>query len=149
MPRSILKNSEPSVSSNPSRPRVTASNTRRNSTIAFNEQSHYYTSAISQLDSSPPPQRIIRLKSNQPHVQIPYSRYTVPETSPEPTDYTNATQFHVLRCNQEAASMSHRMPAPPRDLRSLTRTVSREHGTLSQDVRRRRSMPFHNPTKLR
>ena len=149
MPRSILKNSEPSISSDRTRPHNTASNTRRNSAIALDEQNHYFTSATSHLDSSPLPHRIIRLKSNQPRVQIPYSGYTVPETSPEHPDYTNATQLHVLRRNQETSWTSNRMPAPPRDMTTLTRTVSQEHGTLSQAVRRRRSMPFQGPTKLR
>lgn len=150
-PRSILKKSHQVVpnSSDSTRSRNTASNTRRNSTIAIDEQSHYFTSATSQLDTSQPPRCIIRLRSNQPRVQIPYSGYTVPETSPEPPDHTNATQLHLLRQNQEAAWTSERRSAPPRDLRSLTRTVSQEHGTLSQAVRRRRSMPFQSPTKAR
>lgn len=146
-PRSILKNSAPYISSDSNRPESTAANTRRNSTVDVGE-SRYFTAAKDQLDSTPTKPVIIRKKSGSRFyapVEVPYSDDMVPETAPEQPDYTNTSQLHTLRRNTEALWISSAAPAPQKDLRSLTRSVSRDNGTLSQSVRRRSSLHFQSP----
>ncbi|KAM0717355.1 hypothetical protein Q7P37_007207 [Cladosporium fusiforme] len=145
-PRSILKNSAPQTSSGSDRPENTAANTRRNSMVLV-EESRYFSSAKDQLTSSSPPQhKIIRKKSNSrtyAPIEVPYSDDFVPETSPGKVDH--ADTGHLLRRTSEAVWTTTAAPLPPRDLRNLTRTVSRDNGTLSQSVRRHRSLPFQSP----
>ena len=83
-------------------------------------------------------------------VQVPDSKRAVPETSPEPPDYTNGSQLAVLRRTSEAVwtSVESLPTTRPRDLGVLTRTESREHGTVSQTRGSRRpSLPFRSPMK--
>jgi hypothetical protein len=148
--RSILKNSNstPHVSSEITRPESTAANTRRNSTIEV-EQSRYFSFAKDQLDESLEAPVVIRKKSGSSRyyapIEVPYSDDMVPETSPkEVVSYTDARQLHTLKRTREATWTSSAMLVTETDLRSLTRSVSRNNGTLSQSVRRGRSMRFCN-----
>jgi hypothetical protein len=142
--RSILKNSNstPHVSSEITRPESTAANTRRNSTIEV-EQSRYFSSAKEQLDESLEQPVVIRKKSGSRFyalIEVPYSDDMVPETSV--ANYTEARQLHTLKRTREAMWTSSAAPVPETDLRSLTRSVSRNNGTLSQSVRRGSGMRF-------
>ncbi|KAM0691912.1 hypothetical protein Q7P36_008113 [Cladosporium allicinum] len=146
--RSILKNSNstPHVSSEITRPESTAANTRRNSTIEV-EQSRYFSFAKDPLDESLEQPDVIRKKSGSSRyyapIEVPYSDDMVPETSPKRVvSYTDARQLHTLKRTREAMWTSSAVPVPETDLRSLTRSVSRNNGTLSQSVRRGSSMRF-------
>lgn len=137
--RSILKNSTLHVSSESNRPESTAANTQRNSTIEV-EQSRYFNAAKDRLDTSLRQPVVIRRKSGSrcyPLIQVPFSDDMVPETSPKQVDYTDTRQLHTLKRTREA-------PVPETDLKSLTRSMSRINGTLSQSVTRRSGMPFQN-----
>ncbi|KAF2772774.1 hypothetical protein EJ03DRAFT_170196 [Teratosphaeria nubilosa] len=169
--RSILKNNAntPDVAPESSRLEHTAANTRRNSQRATaielddneDDGSHYFTSASQSLRAIDPrrnhtivPRRKSSYFANQQSVlQVPDSERVVPETSQELPDYTNACQLGVLRRNSQALWASSRGPPStddtPKDLRILTSSVSRGHGTLSQSVRRRPSLRFNSPMKVR
>lgn len=149
-PRSILKNNTPHISSDSNRPESTAANTRRNSMVDV-EESRYFSAAKDQLDSTPTKQPIIRKKSSSRfynQIEVPYSDEMVLETSPKKPDYTNASQMHLLKRTNEALWTSSAALVPQTDLRSLTRSVSKENGTLSQAVRRRSSRRFQSPKKV-
>ena len=143
-PKSILKNSTPHISSDAHRSESTAANTRRNSMVDV-EESRYFSAARDQLDSSPAKHNIIRKKSNSRFydpIEVPYSDEMVLETSPKKPEYTNGSQLQLLRRTNEALWTSSAAMVPQTDLASLTRTVSRENGMLSQPVRRRSSLRF-------
>lgn len=149
-PRSILKNSTPHISSDTNRPESTAANTRRNSMVDV-EESRYFSAAKEQLDSTTTKPTIIRKKSSSRFfapIEVPYSDEMVLETSPRKSDYTNKSQLHLLKRTNEAMWTSSAGPVPQTDLASLTRSVSRENGTLSQSVRRRSSLRFQSPKQL-
>lgn len=162
-PRSILRNRtrmrehlEPDT-----RPEATFANTRRNSTVDL-EDGRYFANAADRLqvpDGSPV---IIKQRTSdrfarspyfapQKEIQVPDSDLVIPETSQaQPVRYGEEPQLNVLKRGPEAMwTSSQSLSRPARDLKSLTRTISREHGTLSQSVRRRPSMPFQSPTKVR
>lgn len=155
-PRSILKNNIPQTSSENNQPESTAANTRRNSVVPM-EESRYFSQAGDQLASSSPSRdKILRKKSNTrtyAPIQVPFSDEIVPETSPRKEGVGGddrvaaAAPARLLRRTSEAAwfSSTNQYSLPARDLRDLTRSVSKENGTLSQSVRRRRSMPFRSP----
>jgi hypothetical protein len=159
-PRSILKNSTPMIPDSTTMPEQTAANTRRNSIIDLNK-SRYFTVASNALKGPDPARHIIipRRPSyfNYTDVEVPDSDRMIPETSPErlryTSDYTEDHQLNVLRRTSEAVWTSSSNTGHPKkaltDLKTLTRSVSREHGTLSQSVRRRPSLPFSSPTKIR
>ena len=147
--RSILKNSTPAALDDTTTAEQTATNTRRNSMIDP-EESRYFTNAAEQLASTSTAMVVRRRSSyfNEPVVEVEDSDQVVPETSPGPSDFTNANQLKVLRHSSEAM-WSSSLPTAPKDLKLLTRTVSREYGTLSQSaLRRRPSLPFNSPTKV-
>lgn len=148
-PRSILKNSTQVVPESTTREEHTQANTRRNSMIDLAEESGYFSNAARTLrEPSVTNHRIVPRRSiyfDSARVQVPDSESAVPETSPEPPDYTNASQLKMLQRADEAVYTSQSLPTASRDLRTLTRSVSREHGTLSQAVRRRPSLPFQSP----
>lgn len=149
-PRSILKNGTPHMSSDTNKPESTAANTRRNSMVDV-EESRYFSAAKDQLDSASTKHTIIRKKSSSRFfepIEVPYSDEMVLETSPRKSDYKNKSQLHLLKRTNEALWTSSAAPVPQTDLRSLTRSVSRDNGTLSQSVRRRSSLRFQSPKKL-
>ncbi|KAK3650144.1 isopentenyl-diphosphate delta-isomerase idi1 [Elasticomyces elasticus] len=154
--RSILKNSTPIISDTIYRLEDTAANTRRNSMVVEANDSRYFASAAEQL-AVPDPEKhqiVPRRRSNwngadaNNDVQVEDSEQIIPETSPGPPDYTNSTQLAVLRRTSENVWVSQSAPTIPKDLKALTRAVSREHGTVSQSRRRKISLPFHSPTKV-
>ncbi|GAB7325880.1 hypothetical protein MBLNU13_g09948t1 [Cladosporium sp. NU13] len=146
-PRSILKNSTPHISSDTNRPECTAANTRRISIVDV-EESRYFSAAKDQLDSASS-KRTKRSSSRfyEP-IEVPYSDEMVFETSPRKSDYTNNSHLHLLKRTNEALWTSSVAPVRQTDLGSLTRSVSRNNGTLSQSVRRRSSLRFQSPKKL-
>jgi hypothetical protein len=149
-PRSILKNGTPHVSSDSNRPESTAANTRRNSMVDV-EESRYFSAAKDQLDSASTKHTIIRKKSSSRFfkpIEVPYSDEMVLETSPRKSDYTNKSQLHPVKRTNEALWTSSAAPVPQTSLANLTRSVSRDNGTLSQSVRRRSSLRFQSPRKL-
>ena len=155
-PRSILKNSIlPSTALDSStRPEETAANTRRNSLVNTLE-SRYFTDAASALQDPDParhkiiPRRTSNFTYEDQNVDVLDTDGLVPETSPETPNYVNTSDLIVLRRSSAAVWTSSSAPRASMDLKALTRSVSREHGTLSQSVRRRISQPFQSPTKLR
>ncbi|EME40859.1 hypothetical protein DOTSEDRAFT_27460 [Dothistroma septosporum NZE10] len=95
---------------------------------------------------------LARKASERDKVQIYDSEARILATSPEPPNYTDSTssQLHTLRKAADTTwTSSESLPRAAKDLKALTRSVSREHGTLSQSVRRRPSLPFQSPTKIR
>ncbi|KAK3112172.1 hypothetical protein LTR53_011830 [Teratosphaeriaceae sp. CCFEE 6253] len=150
--RSILKTSTPMVPESTFRPEDTEANTRRNSTAVHADDSRYFTTASQMLDVPDTSRHYnIRRRSayfDEPRVLVADSERAVPETSPEPVDYTNASQLAVLRRTAGNVWTSDGVPTVAKDLGALTRNVSREHGTLSQSRRRRPSLPFQSPMKL-
>ncbi|KAK3721067.1 hypothetical protein LTR37_003357 [Vermiconidia calcicola] len=153
-PHSILKNTTPMVPDSTTRPEETAANTRRNSVVDVSE-SRYFSDAINLL-SAPDPARhkvVPRRRSSYcehgfQEVEVPDTDRAIPETSPQSNDYVNFQDLNVLRRSSEAVWTSS-LPRASKNLQALTRSVSREHGTLSQSVRRRPSMTFQSPTKVR
>ena len=159
-PRSILKNRTPVFSTNnttDSRPEATAANTRRNSTVEIDNESHYFTRAAHTLHAHPDPSkhRIVPRRhssyfSNYPRIEVAGSERNVPETSPAQVPrYAPTSQVHGLSLGGKGIPT---FPAnlPVADLKALTRSISREYGTLSQSVvKRRPSLPFQLPTKIR
>lgn len=134
-------------------PEKTAANTRRNSFIDL-EASRYFNAAAALLDDVPEPRKNMimpRRKSSyyaDPWVEVPATEDFIADTSPQRADYTTQSDLAILRRGPDAIWMSS-THAVPKDLKSLTRSGSREHGTLSQSCRRRPSLPFQSPTKLR
>lgn len=157
-PRSILKNTSQARPASSTHAEHTAANTRRNSTIQLSE-SRYFNDVSDMLRNVDPakhktvPRR--RRSSYFDDVEMLDSGAIIPETSPSPEPesemlgYTTTGDLSVLRRNSEAEWTSQSLPGVPRDLRELTRSVSREHGTLSQSRRRKPSLPFQSPTKVR
>lgn len=162
-PRSILRNRtqvhaelEPDTG-----PDATFANTRRNSMVDLDE-SRYLASAADRLQAPDGGPVVIKQRTSDrfarspyfappKEIQVPDSDLVIPETSQmQPMRYGEESQLNVLKRGSEAMwTSSQSLSRPARDLKSLTRTVSREHGTLSQSMRRRTSMPFQSPTKVR
>ncbi|USW57290.1 hypothetical protein Slin15195_G106090 [Septoria linicola] len=137
---------------------------RRNTEVELADESHYFSHATGKLrDQSQSKPRIIKQRSSEARRASYYSQQGVPipdsddavletstavrETSPEHLDYTSFSKLNVLKRNAET-TWSSSLPKTPRDLKTLTRTVSREHGTLSQSTRRKPSLPFQSPVKV-
>lgn len=158
--RPILKpSSTPLMPESTYRPGDLDGNTRRNSRKVVTEiveDSRYFSQAESILHTSDPAKHMVmprrsssRYFADVPHVEVEDSEQVIAETSPEPPDFTNMGQLQILRRSSELGDMSRTPSKPPQDLRSLTRSVSRENGTLSQSKKRRASLPFHSPAKMR
>ncbi|KAM3424041.1 hypothetical protein BST61_g11408 [Cercospora zeina] len=137
---------------------------RRNTEINLDE-SRYFKQAANRLQQhSTDRPRIIKQRSSearraswlsQQEVLIADSDAAVLESTdvheafPEPPDYTNFSKRNVVVRNADNIWTSSNVPRMYRDLKTLTRTVSREHGTLSQSVRRKSSLMFRSPTKIK
>jgi len=152
-PRSILKSSTPAVPESSTRRENTAANTRRNSRVEIElDDSRYFTNAADTLRAPDPSKhRIVPRRSSyfdNSRVEIAGSDRLVPQTSPEPQVYMDLGQLQVLRKTSKTGSASRSLRTSPQDLKVLTRSVSREHGTLAQSIRRRTSLPFQSPTKV-
>lgn len=150
-PRSTFKNNTPAICDSTIMPEFTPANTRRNSRVD-GEGARYFAHAAEQLDlSGTRSHRIVpRRRSsyfNEPYVQV--GKFVGPESPPDSTHYIYSSQLNPLRQSMDAVWVPKKMPAEPRDLKTLTRSVSRKHGTMSQAVRRRPSLLFRSPTKVR
>jgi hypothetical protein len=165
-PRSILRNHTPNIAEGTTSKEYTFVNTRRNSIITT-EDSHYFNAATSMLrrgqdQARQSGGRIVTQNANDTAASAYFARQrreihvldsetVIPETSPEIRlrDYTAGQGLRMLQISLEnRSSLSAALPAVPRDLKTLTRNVSREHGTLSQAAKRRPSLPFQSPTKV-
>lgn len=155
-PRSILKNGSQAVDASTTPAEQTAANTRRNSTVELSE-SRYFTDAADMLRKADPTKHKIvprRRSSYFDDVEMLDSQAVIPETSTpqsdaEMLDFNETSHLAVLRRTAEAEWTLQSLPKESRDLRTLTRSVSRGHGTLSQSTRRRPSLPFQSPTKVK
>lgn len=154
---SILKNANQATPVCTNQAEDTTANTRRNSTTEMSESRYFIDAAdmLRKADSST--HKIVprRKSSYFDDVQMLYSEAVVAETSttgPHPDadllDYASASDLAVLRRTWELEHTSQSLPTIPKDLKTLTRLVSRGHGTLSQSMRRRPSLPFQSPTKV-
>ncbi|KAK5107627.1 hypothetical protein LTR62_000962 [Meristemomyces frigidus] len=151
--RSILKNSTPLIPDSTTQPSQTEADTRRNSMVAVEiQESHYFTNAIGVFESPDPATRsaVPRRKSGHGYfddIQVLYSEAVVLETSQ--SDHVHGEP--AMELFREDMCSSQTVPRPSRslDLRALTRTVSREHGTVSQPVRRKSSsLAFRSPLEM-
>jgi hypothetical protein len=108
------------------------------------EQSGYFSAAKDQLDvSSLESPVVIRKKSGSRYyapIEVTYSDDMAPETSV--VNYTDTRQLHTLKRTREAVWTSSAVPVPETDLKSLSRSVGRNNGTLSQSTRRGSSNRF-------
>ncbi|KJX96198.1 hypothetical protein TI39_contig742g00012 [Zymoseptoria brevis] len=166
-PRSILRNHTPNTGDGTTGREFTSANTRRNS-IVTTEDSDYFSTATGMLNhrSIQPRTTSRRVVTQLAHdtaaldyfarkrreVHVVDSESVIPETSPErrPMDYiTNLGTQMLRRAQENPMSSSEALPGVPKNLKTLTRTVSRDNGTLSQAVRRRPSLPFQSPIKVR
>lgn len=92
-------------------------------------------------------------RRREAEIHVPGSSRAVPETSPDrKADYMTelGQSLNVVLRNEETmwtSSQSLPIAKPEKSLKSLTRSVSREYGTLSQAGRRRPSLPFQSPVK--
>ena len=153
--RSILKNSTPLAPDSTSfRLEDTEANTRRNSRLVEVDDSRYFAAAALELLDVPDPSKhqYVRRRSayfDPAAVEVPDSGRVIPETSPQqPGDFANTSQLALLKRTSETVWTSQSLPAAPKNLKALTRTVSMENGTLSQSRRRRPSLPFQSPSKV-
>ena len=148
---SILKNSTPMVPDSTSRPEYTEANTCRNSFVDL-EESRYFAGAADALrDFDPARHKIVPrrpLYFDFAEVHVPDSDHIVPDTSPDRRQYTSDAQLSVLRRTSEAVWTSSTDNTTAKDLKTLTRSVSREHGRLGQSIRRKPSLPFQSPKKV-
>lgn len=153
-PRSILKNATQAVPEATTQPEHTAANTRRNSTVELSESRYFTDAADMMLNVDPTKHKIVpRRRSSYFYQETSDGSSTTPEATPaldaEMLDYAATSDLEVLRRSSEAEWTSQSLPTASRDLGSLTRSVSGAFGTLSQSVRRRPSLPFQSPTKMR
>jgi hypothetical protein len=143
----------------------TATNTRpnsmRNSILETDDESRYFATAAKHFNTfdrgkhTIMPRRRPSIYFPDSDVEVMDSEIVIPETSQLPLHpkYNNTTDLHILKRSAEAVWSSQQglsMPPAyqqPKDLKSLTRTVSNQNGTLSQAVMRRPSLPFQSPTK--
>ena len=142
--RSILKNSAQAVPEGDFLPEHTEANTRRNSMVVL-EDSRYFSDAMEGLAAPNPAKHHIvpRRLSRYEEVQEQNGEQADVETSSQPLDYMDSgTTMSILRATNENVYASQAIPGPPKSLKALTRSVSREHGTLSQSMRRRSSLTF-------
>jgi len=118
------------------------------------DDSRYFAAAALELLDVPDPSKhqYVRRRSayfDPAAVEVPDSGRVIPETSPQqPGDFANTSQLALLKRTSETVWTSQSLPAAPKNLKALTRTVSMENGTLSQSRRRRPSLPFQSPSKV-
>ncbi|KAI7162959.1 hypothetical protein KC349_g1562 [Hortaea werneckii] len=139
--RSILKSNTPLMPDVTYRPDDLEGNTRRNSRHAVNvEDSRYFSQASESLrDPDMSNHKILprRTRSNF------FSR----EDEEKDEGYHDG-QLHESRQDVEFVRDPQSSPRPERDLKTLTRQVSRANGTMSQSVRRRSTFGFESPFKI-
>ncbi|KAK3669548.1 hypothetical protein LTR78_010548 [Recurvomyces mirabilis] len=149
--RSILKNSVHVAPKTTYSREHTEANTRRNSIVVL-EDSHYFAGAMQGL-AAPDPARhriVPRRASRYDMVRENEGEAADPGTSLQPLNYVDVgSALSALRSTKDSFYTSQRLPELRRDLKALTRNVSREHGTLSQSIRRRSSLTFQPPMTVR
>ncbi|KAI6898936.1 hypothetical protein KC318_g5492 [Hortaea werneckii] len=139
--RSILKSNTPLVPEVTYRPDDLEGNARRNSRHAVNvEDSRYFSQAS----------EILRNPDISNHKILPRrtrSKHFSGEDEEQVEGYHDG-QLHGSRQDPEFVGNPQNSPNPERDLKSLTRQVSRANGTMSQSVRRRSTLGFESPFKI-
>ncbi|KAI7164677.1 hypothetical protein KC343_g14578 [Hortaea werneckii] len=139
--RSILKSNTPLMPEVTYRPDDLEGNTRRNSRHAVNVEDSRYFSQASQ---------ILRDPDESNHKILPRrsrSTYFGREDEKRAPGHHDE-QLHGSRHDEEVLRDPSSSPRPERDLKTLTRRVSRANGTMSQSVRRRPSLGFESPFKI-
>lgn len=147
----------------------TTTRRRRTAVMVEDNNASYFGTAADQLQHPQQQAMLQPRRSNRPDAAASHffaqrrreaelhvldSSRAVPETSPErKTDYMTdlGMSLNVVRSNQGTmwtSSQSLPTAKPSKDLKSLTRSVSREYGTLSQSRRRRPTLPFQSPVKV-
>ncbi|RMY42386.1 hypothetical protein D0865_12010 [Hortaea werneckii] len=139
--RSILKSNTPLMPNVTYRPDDLEGNTRRNSRHAVHvEDSRYFSQASA----------ILRDPDESNHKILPRrtrSNHSNREDEEQVEAYPHE-QLHGPRQDREFVRDPQSSPKPERDLKSLTRQVSRANGTMSQSVRRRSTLDFDSPFKI-
>ncbi|GAB1730296.1 hypothetical protein NU195Hw_g8529t1 [Hortaea werneckii] len=139
--RSILKSNTPLMPEVTYRPDDLEGNTRRNSRHAVNvEDSRYFSQAS----------EILRGPDGSNHKILPRrnrSTYFGHEDEKQAPGHHDE-QLHSSSHDEEVLRDPSSSPRPQRDLKTLTRRVSRANGTMSQSVRRRPSLGFESPFKI-
>ncbi|RMY72084.1 hypothetical protein D0864_10494 [Hortaea werneckii] len=139
--RSILKSNTPLMPEVTYRPDDLEGNTRRNSRHAVNVEDSRYFSEASQ---------ILRDQDESNHKILPrrnVSTYFGRDDEKQDPGH-HEEQLHGSRHDEEVLRDPSSSPRPERDLKTLTRRVSRANGTMSQSVRRRPSLGFESPFKI-
>ncbi|GAB7361770.1 hypothetical protein MBLNU230_g1814t1 [Neophaeotheca triangularis] len=153
-PRSILKSSFHPISRATTRPEDTGSNTRRN-TLTQAASSRYFTTAQDELtspdgESTPRPGTNKKVRRQSTFLDLEYELHTLPDDSgvDGSANFTGSGQLYSLSKTEDVVyTSSCRGFAEAGDLKSLTRRVSKEFGTLSQSVRRGSGSGFRSPWK--
>ncbi|KAI7284789.1 hypothetical protein KC345_g2049 [Hortaea werneckii] len=139
--RSILKSNTPLAPEVTYRPDDLEGNTRRNSRhTADVEDSRYFSQAS----------EILRDPDGSNHKILPRrkrSTYFDRENEKQVEGHHDG-QLHGSRQDAEPLRDLQSSPRPERDLKTLTRQVSRANGTMSQSVRRRPTFNFESPFKI-
>ncbi|KAI7464095.1 hypothetical protein KC351_g15625 [Hortaea werneckii] len=139
--RSILKSNTPLMPEVTYRPDDLEGNTRRNSRHAVNvEDSRYFSQAS----------EILRDPDGSNHKVLPRrkrSTYFDREDEKQVEGHHDGP-LHGPRQDAELLRNPQSSPRPERDLKTLTRQVSRANGTMSQSVRRRPTFSFESPFKI-
>lgn len=139
--RSILKSNTPLMPEVTYRPDDLEGNTRRNSRHAVNVEDSRYFSEASQ---------ILRDQDESNHKILPrrnVSTYFGRDDEKQDPGH-HEEQLHGSRHDEEVLRDPSSSPRPERDLKTLTRRVSRANGIMSQSVRRRPSLGFESPFKI-
>lgn len=125
-------------------------NHRQRTMIDLDSNDGYFSTASNMLrDPTSGRPRILKHRSSQ--LRRSYLARQDEIQVPDSNDYVPETDLFVPETSLGLGTSSLGLPkAPkPKDLRGLTKAVSRDAGTLSQSVRRRPTLPFNSPTKLR
>ena len=139
--RSILKSNTPLMPEVTYRPDDLEGNTRRNSRHAVKvEDSRYFSQASEILRAPEASGPKILPRGNR-------SNYFSREEEKQVEGHHDG-QMHGLRQHAEFVGDPKSSPRSERDLKTLTRQVSRANGTMSQSVRRRSTLSFESPFKM-
>ena len=152
-PRSILKSTTQSSLQSSIRHEDTDANTRRNSAANF-RRSRYFEDTVESLARIDPTRMVVlpRGHASAPEhaaVQVPFTDHMVKETSPErpPGGETHSFVDGVRKKPSGTSPAKPALSTGTKDLKSLTRSVSRQFGTLSQSSGKRPSLRFQSPAK--
>lgn len=158
------------MNAEPHNPYHTTTRRRKTAVTLEDDNASYFGVASNQLQQaqkeSKPPNRhtshrpdlaashFFAQRRREAELHVLDSSRVVPETSsPRKKDFMTdiGMSLNVVRRDEETTwTSSQSLPSvqPPKSLKSLTRSVSKEFGTMSQAGRRRPSLPFQSPVKV-